>query len=341
LSPLPTFAALFSLAAALVALLRPAMAPSRAVRTLGVLAALAMVPSLEEPTSWPAVALVVGAAVFATPLPCLFGAAAAAMVALGAMAPRPEALAAPVVAAMALAASAASFGSESDARLRKGADRGWPAAWAGLAFCVVAALQGEGQTLAWRFGLGAPEVRGAIPGAGILAGLALLVTLSGSLALLAHLLTPGTPSAPVRRFGEGALVLGATFGILAVGFALFRGAATPAVLTASASGLVALMLATAALAAALVILLGPPLPGEPQAGPGQADFEARIGAGLAVAAAGLAGFEGWLRLGTYATPLAGAAASAALLALAVLEPTKLGLARKALWLLALAFVVAA
>ena len=42
-----------------------------------------------------------------------------------------------------------------------------------------------------------------------------------------------------------------------------------------------------------------------------------------------------------ATPATAATVGAALLALAVLEPTRLGLPRKALWLLALAFVVAA
>ena len=55
----------------------------------------------------------------------------------------------------------------------------------------------------------------------------------------------------------------------------------------------------------------------------------------------MAGLESWFRLGSYATPFTAAAASAALLALAVLEPTKLGLLKKALWLVALAFVVTA
>jgi hypothetical protein len=311
------------------------------VRILAVLAALAMVPSLEEPSWWPAVALVAGAAVFATPWPCLLAAAAAARVALGSPLMQPEAIGAPVLAALALAAGSASLGSEAAAWLRSGADRAWPAAWSGFALCLAAALQGQGQALSFRFSLGAAEARAAIPGAGLLVGLAMLVTLAGALALAAHLLTPDVPSAPVRRFGQGALVLGAALAVLAAGFVLFQGFRTPDALGASAGGIVALMLAAAALVAALVALLCPASSGEAQPWSRQAALEARIGCALAVAAAAVAGLEGWLRLGSYATPLTASAASAAFLALAVLEPTKLGLPRKALWLLALAFVVAA
>jgi hypothetical protein len=339
-SALPGIAALASLAAAFVGLARPANLIARVVRILAVVAAVAMVPSLEEPSWWPAVAVVAGAAVFAAPMPCVFAAAAAAMVALGSPVLQPEAVAAPVLAALAFAAGAASLGSEGTAWLRSGSDRSWPAAWAGFAFCLVAAVQGKGQSLAWRFGLGASDVRATIPGAGLLLGLALLVTLCGSLALTAHLLTPEVPSAGVQRFGQGALVLGAGLGVLATGLVLVRGLQAAEALSANAGGLVALMLAAAALVAALVVLIGPPSSGEAQPWARQAALEARIGCGLAVAAAVVAGLEGWVRFGSYAMPLTASAASAALLALAVLEPTKLGLLRKALWLVALAFVVA-
>jgi hypothetical protein len=341
MSLLPAFAAVASLAAAFVALAQLTHAPQRAVRILSVLAALAMVPSLEEPSSWPWVALVAGAAGFATPLPCLFGAAAAAMTAFGATPVQPGAVGAPVLAAMAFTAGAASVGSEGAAWLRAGADRAWPAVLAGLALSLVAAFQGDGQSLAWRFSLGPPEARASIPGAGVLVGLALVVSLAGSLALLAHLLTPETPSAPVRRFGQGALVLGAGLGVLAGGFVLFRGFRVPDGLQASAGVLVALWLATALLIAALVVLIGPPRSGEAEPVARHAALEARIGCALAVAAAGVAGFEGWLRLGSYATPLTASAASAAVLALGAQEPTMLGLPRKALWLVVLAFVVVA
>jgi hypothetical protein len=339
LSLLPVLAAAAALAAALVALAHGGT-PAKAERMLSVLAAVAMVPSLEDPTSWPWVALAAGGAVFATPLPCLLAAAAAAMAALG-VPSRPEAVSAQVFAAMALAAGAACLGSEGAAWQRSGADRAWPAVLGGFAVCLAAALRGEGESLAWRFSLGTAEATVQIPGAGLLVGLALLVTLAGSLALLAHLLTPQTPSAPVRRFGQGALVLGAGLSIVAVAFILLRGSAFAAALTASAPGLVGLMLATALLVAALVLLLGPSPSGDAQPWARQAALEARIGGSLAVAAAGVAGLESWLRIGSYATPLTAAAASAALLALAVLEPTKLGLLKKTLWLLALAFVVTA
>jgi hypothetical protein len=329
-----------SLVAAFVALLRPAGGRGQTERILSAFSAVAMVPSLEEPSSWPAVALVAGAAVFATPLPCLLGAAAAAMTAFAAAAPRPE-VGAPVLAAMACAAVAASLGSEGAAWLRSGADRAWPAAGAGFALSLVAALQGNGQSLAWRFSLGGAEGPVPIPGAGVLVGLALVLTLAGSLALTAHLLTPETPSAPVRRLGQGALVLGAGLGLLATGFVLFRGSRSPEALGASAGGVVALSLATFTLIAALVVLIGPFSGGEADPLVHRAALEARIGGFLAVAAAAVAGLSGWLRVGSYASPTTAAAASAALLALSVLEPAKLSLPRKALGLLALAFVVAA
>lgn len=341
MSALPMFAAVAALAAAFVGLVRPEVAPGKIARILAVLAALATVPSLEEPAAWPWVALVAGAAVFATPLPCLLAAAAAAHLAFGLPASPATALGAPVLAALALAMGAASLASEGGAWLRSGGDLGWPAAWAGLGFCGVAALQGQREILAWRFSLGGAEAALSIPGAGLLFGLAVVVTLAGSLALAAHLLTPHTPSAPVRRLGQRALVLGAGLAILAVGFALVRGYQAPEALGTGGLGLVGLMLATAGQVAALVVLLGAPPTGEPEPLRQEAGLEAQIGCVLAVAAAAMAGFESWLRLGSYASPLTAASASAALLGLAALEPTKLGLPRKALWLVALAFVVAA
>ncbi len=338
MSALPLFAAVAALAAAFVALVRPVDASRTPERILSVLAALAMVPSLEEPGAWPWVALVAGAAVFATPLPCLLGVAAAAHVGFGLPVSPPEAIAAPALAALALAVGAASLGSEGSHWLRSGGDHAWPAAAAGLGFCGMAALQGQQEILAWRFSLGPREAAVPIPGAGLLFGLAILVVLAGSMALVAHLLTPNTPASPVRRFGQRALVLGAGLAILAIGFVLARGSEA---LAASGPGLVGLMLATVGLVAALLVLLGAPASGEAEGLQRQAAVEAQITCALAVAAAGVAGLEGFLRVGSYASPLTAAAASAALLALAALEPTKLALTRKALCLLALAFVVVA
>jgi hypothetical protein len=335
------FAAAASLAAAFVALARPEGVGPKIERILAVVAALALIPSLEDPASWPAVALLAGAAIFTAPLPCLSGAAAAALVALAGPAPLRTVPGAPVLAALAFAAGAASLGSEGRAWLRGGADRAWPSALAGLALSAAIALPSRHEALSLRFTLGSPERLVPIPGAGILLGLTLVVTLLGSLALSAHLLTPGTPSAPVRRIGQRALVLGAGLGILAAGFILARGLQAPEALSSSSLRLVGLLLATAGLAAALVVLIGPPPSDDAPPGGDQSALEGRIGVGLTVAAAGLLGFEAWSRGGSYATPQSAAAASAALLALAALEPTRLGLSRKVLWLVALAFVVAA
>jgi len=338
LSVLPVLAATFALAAAFVGLVRAVNASRTPERLLSVLAALLLVPSLEEPAAWSLWAVVAGAAVFATPLPCLLGAGAAVLVASGLSASHPAALGAPVLAGLALAVSAAALGTEGRRWLRSGGDHAWPAAVAGFGFCGVAALQGGQEILAWRFSLGPQEAAVLIPGAGLLFGLALLVILAGSIALAAHLLTPNTSAAAVRRFGQRALILGASLAVLAVGFVIARGSDA---LAGSGLGLVGLLLATAGLIAALLVLLGAPTTGETEALERRAAALAQITCALAVAAAGVAGLEGFLRLGSYASPLTAAAASSALLALAALEPTKLGLTRKALCLFALAFVVVA
>lgn len=339
MNPLPAVAALLALAAAFAAVPRRAMAPAPVVRVLAVLAALVMVPTLEEPASWPAAALVAGAAVFATPLPCLFGAAAAALSALAAPAPLAHVPFAPILAALALAAVTASADTETGARLRSGLDPGWPSVVAGLGLCLALALAGEGQVLGWRVVLGAADQRVTLPGAGLLAGLTLLVTLAGSLGLAAHLLTPGVPSEPARRFSRRLLVLGGGLAILSVGYVLYRGAPSSEILPAAAPGWAAALLGTGALVASLAILIGDPVSGELQPWLGRATLEARIGAALAVAAAASAGVESWLRTASYATPATAAAASAALLALAVLEPMRLSLLRKGLLVVALVFVL--
>jgi len=338
-NPLPATAALLALAAAFVGVPRRAMAPSPVGRVLAVLAALVTVPTLEEAAAWPAAALVTGAAVFATPLPCLFGAAAAALSALAAPVPVSHVPFAPILAALSLAAITASVDTETGARLRSGLDSGWPSVIGGLGLCLALALSGDGQVLGWRVALRSSEKLVTLPGAGLVAGLTLLVTLAGSLGLAAHLLTPAVPSGLVRRFAGRLLVLGGGLAILSAGYVLYRGASFPEMLPAAAPGWAAVLLGTGALVASLAILIGDPVRAEPQPWLGRASLEARIGAGLAVAAAAAAGVESWLGAATYATPATAAAASAALLALAVVEATKWSLLRKGLLIVALVFVL--
>jgi hypothetical protein len=285
-----------------------------------------MVPTLDEASAWPAAMVVAGAAVFATPLPCLLGASAAAMAALAGPGLEMEAPLAKTLAGMSLAAGAASLDSEAAARLRSGLDPAWPAAVAGLGFCLGLAALGGGQGLTLR-------------GADLVAGTTLLVTLAGALALLAHLLTPAVPSAPVRRSGQKLVVLGGGLAVVTVGYALHRGQQAPERLAAGASDLAGVLLGAGALVGSLVVLLGGPAAGEPAPLLRRSATEARLGAALAMAAAGAAGLEAFYRGGSYTAPLTAAAAAAALLGLAVLEPTRLSLTRKALLMLALAFMM--
>jgi hypothetical protein len=331
--------ALLALAAALFAVPRPGLAPRLVTRILAILAAVAFVPALDEPAAWPAAALLVGAAVFSTPLACLLGAAGAAMAALGFPASSAPLSYSAILAALSLAAGASSMDTETGARLRTGSDPAWPAVVAGLGLCLALALQGESQVLAWRVLLASQEQRVILPGAGLVAGLTLLVALAGALALATHLLTPAVPSEPVRRLGQRLLVLGCGLAVTSLGYVLYRGTQVEEALPAGALGLGAVFLGTGALLCGVFrLLLGRPAPGDVGPWLERAVLEARIAAGLAVGAALAAGGEGWLHGASYATPAAAAAASAALLALATLEPTRLSLLRKALMLAALAFV---
>lgn len=341
MNAMPALSAVFALAGAFAAVPRRALPPAPAVRVLTVLAALALVPTLDEFAAWPVAAVVVGAAVFATPLPCLLGAAAAATAALAAPPSGANVPLSQITAAASLAAGAASLDTETGARLRTAMDPGWLAVVAGLGLGLALALLGGGQVLAWRVALVAGAERVTLPGAGLVAGITLLVTLAGSLALAANLMTPAVPSVPLRRFGERLLVLAGGLAILSAGYILYRGSRVPEMLAASAPGLSAVLLGTGALLVGLVVLIARPVSGEPLPWLARAALEARISAGLAVAAAATAGWEGYARGGSYASPTTAAAAAGALLALAVLEPTRLSLLRKSLLVVALVFVLAA
>ncbi|HKC11651.1 MAG TPA: hypothetical protein VKI41_06300, partial [Vicinamibacteria bacterium] len=107
-------------------------------RALAALAALALLPGITEPGSWPAAALAAGAVALATPLPCLLAAGGAAHLYL-----RPAAGAEPsaalALAGLAAALAAGSLSAQARARLEGGADAAGAAA-AGAAAAGGAAL---------------------------------------------------------------------------------------------------------------------------------------------------------------------------------------------------------
>lgn len=331
---LPAVAAVFFIAAAFVgALALPARRASlgAATRLLAGLGAAALLPGLTEASARPLTAFAVAVAVRPRPLPCVLASAAAIVLSLHPAGGDVSA----IVAAVAAAVAAIALDSSATSRAASGADPRWAAVIGGAALCLAAAAPGGGRVLAWGYALGSGPSRIDLPGAGLLLGLALLASLAGTLLLAAHLLAGSHPPPGGRAvvLGRRLLLLGAGVGALVVGYVVARGLSYgEAALSAGAVPVAALAAATGLLALALVVVLGEPVGDDVERQESQADHATRLAVVLAVVAAAVAGFEGWLRQGTYATPTVAALASAALLGLAALQPTRLGLLRLLLFL---------
>jgi hypothetical protein len=335
MSLLPALAALLLGGAALSG---PGMGPSPGVtRLLAALGALALMPGITEPGSWPAAALAAGAVALATPLPCLLAAGGAAHLYL-----RPAVTAEPsaalALAGLAAALAAGSLSEEARARLSGGADAAAMAAAGGAALCLSVATLDGGRVLRWGLGLGSGPARLELPGAGLLLGLTLLASWAGTVSLSAHLLAPSATGA--RTLGQRLLILAGGLASLGIGFTLFAGLSRgPEALAESATGVVGCSLAAGLLVLGLKALLAPPGAVDPTPRETGAGLGERLAALLALLAAAAAGGEGWLRPGTYATPFVSAAVAAGILGLSALEPSRLVLTRRAAFLAGLVFLL--
>jgi hypothetical protein len=213
------------------------------------------------------------------------------------------------------------------------ADRDGAVAVAGAGLVALLLLADRGAVLAWTFAVPAEGGRVALPGVGVLLGAGLVAALGGTLLLVAGRLA-GT-AAGVAPAGRGALwvAVASTTAALLLGVVRVSGhaAGREAVLPLGALAVAVFWLA----ASLLVSRAGaPPLPARlvPLALP------LAVLAALAVAVT--ASVSGVLRDGTYATSSAAASASAALLGLAALEPTRAaGVRRLALLVSLLALAV--
>jgi hypothetical protein len=181
--------------------------------------------------------------------------------------------------------------------------------------------------LSWRFGVPTPDGRVPLAGVGILLGLALVATLLGTLLLAAWRLAGESAPVAVAGPARAALWLGITLAAAGVALAAVRVARLP---HASPLALLALGVVASLLALALLST------GRPSA------WGARALALLwpavvvgALASTFVAGVTGLQREGTYATTHASAAASAALVGLAAVEPTRLSGALRFAFVLAL------
>jgi len=160
-----------------------------------------------------------------------------------------------------------------------------------------------------------------------------------------HAVTAATQRSRAGLIGQRLLVLGAGLGGLGVAVAISQGLGrSQQSIAAGALDLAAMLLAVGVLVLALIRLLATPAAPEAEARGTVAALAGErmlhLAAAAALLAAATAGFEGWRTEGTYATTTVLEAASAALLGLVAVQPTRLGLLRTALFMLGLLLVLA-
>jgi hypothetical protein len=245
-----------------------------------------------------------------------------------------------VLAALAFLLAAAAVQAAVDARSPDARAAGGSAALGGTAVVAVLVLLDGGRLLRWRYALGAGGDRLELPGAALVLGVALLVTVGGTAAMAAHLLSSG-PAPGARLFGQRLLVLGAGLGGLGTAVAVVQalGRSRPA-LAAGALGLAALAASIGLLVVGLIRLLAPVTPETAVLRAARSERLLRLAAALATAAAAAAGVDSWRAAGSYATTRVAEAVSAAVLGLAAAQPTRLGLLRAVIFLFGLVSMIA-
>jgi hypothetical protein len=188
-------------------------------------------------------------------------------------------------------------------------------ALAGAVLVALLLLAGRGGVLAWSFVVVAGGGPVSLPGVGVLFGVSLVAALAGTLLALADPLAGGVARA--RPVARGALWLAVGAAVCALALAVVRvselAPAAPAVLSLGAVALSVAWLVASLLASK---------PKAPRLLAGVARLALPLAVLAAVAIAIVVGVLGLLRDGTYATPAAAACASAGLLGLAALEPTR-------------------
>jgi hypothetical protein len=333
LTAAPALAAIGFLAAAVCSALGPPLrGPARVLAALSAL--LLVLPGIEVR---PSMALALGAAALATPLPCVLASAGAVLVLVF-----PEAgggTGSSFVLGLAGALAAGAVSSTLEARLEEGKET-WPAAaaLAGAGLVALLVRLDGGAVLRWAFVLGSGPARVELRGAGLVMGLALVLCLGGTLLLAAHRLAPAVEGA--RELGMRVLLPGAAMGLLAAahvtvqGFRLGRDS-----LTAGAPALVALVVLAGTLATALAGSLRAANPAASPSAAAWAEGETTVATALVWLGVALAGWECWRTAGTYVCAGAAAAASTGLVGLAAIVPTALPGTRRTLLLGALVLAV--
>lgn len=237
--------------------------------------------------------------------------------------------------ALALAAGAAvvAFLTSRRARLAETRNAEPEALMAGGAVVVLLILLDHRRVLRWDYGIDASDVgRVPLPGAGLLLGLTLLAALGATL-LLGAARWAGSASRFVdpRVLGRRLLMLAVGLGALAAGVIVSSAARLgPASLKAAAGDVAPIVLAAAWVAWSIVLWLRPMAGGDARGLDERSGRQTALAAALAVIALGASGLESWLRVGSYASAPVAAAASAALVGLSAIQPTRFASARRGL-----------
>jgi hypothetical protein len=237
--------------------------------------------------------------------------------------------------ALALAAGAAvvAFLTSRRARLAETRDAEPEALMAGGAVVALLMVLDHRRVLRWDYGIDAGGVgRVPLPGAGLLLGLTLLAALGATLLLGAARWAGGAsrlvdPRVLARRL----LILAVGLGALAAAV-IVSGAARlgPASMKAAAGDVAAIVLAAAWVAWSIALWLRPVPDGDARELSERSGRQTALAAALAAIALAVGGLESWVRVGSYASAPVAAAASAALVGLAAIQPTRFACARRGL-----------
>ena len=235
-----------------------------------------------------------------------------------------------MLAGAAAAMGAHALGRSLSAYLAQGRDAAWPSSAAGATACALVIALDGGRVLRWGYTVVSGSARLDMPDAGLVLGLTLLASLGGALLLGADAFAvaaapagPAAAASPLARcLGRRALLLAAGLSLIAAGLVLRApgwGAALPLGTTRDLGALVA--------AVGLLACAVPPLLAERACGDALDDDQAatvlsRLVVVMALAAVFAAAAEGWLRAGTYLTPLTQRLLAAALIAFAASETAR-------------------
>jgi hypothetical protein len=303
----------------------------RVAHTIGLASAGLLLVLAGRPAAQPFIAFAVVAAL-AGPQPVALALAAGAAMLAGLAPLSVPGSVALVLAGVAAAIAAHVLGRSASAHVSAGRDAAWPSSAAGAtAFTVVLAMDG-GSALR-----GDSGVVGLVLGLTLIASLAATVLLAGEALAVAQ---ARPASSLARRGGRGGLLLAAGLSLVAAALVILRGSERSTVVSWTRIAHPAVLVAMAGLLAAAV----PPLRVEPVHGDLVEEEQAaivlsRLVVVLALLATLAAGIEGWLRAGTYASPLARRLLAAGLVGFAASETPRWRGAARALALGALLLVL--